>query len=168
MILYTPILPRPNSFRVLTSEDVIRGNASSTQLAKSPPSSRSTNILGQPVTTPLPYDPWAYGRPAPLRSRLLHSNVKTMMDPVCDVITNDDPEPKSSGCWWRHQGSNDLQPQKTFTLDTTFRNDFQKHSGVNGSTRHSSNPNKTPAIGGGLWPRVRFKYYVGQVRDVFE
>jgi len=145
-----PLFSRPNSFRVLTSEDDIRCNAYSTRLDKSSHSSPSTNILGQTVLTPLPYDPWAYGRPAPIRSRLLRGNVKTMMDPVSDVITND-PELESPGCWWRHRGPNDLPPPKTFKLDTTFRKDYQKHSGINGSTRHSSNPNKTPAIGGGMW-----------------
>lgn len=147
---------KPNSFRVLYPEN--GGGSSAVKRAPSYEQNLSTNtsnILGQSGSASQAYDGrfYLYGRPAPQRSRPILGNVKTMLYPVSYIATSeaDDAWPCCSAKDRKLEMTSHPPPPR-HTLDTTFRDDFRDRTTTSGmrvsNGRHTSNPNKTPAVGG--------------------
>ena len=106
------------------------------------------NLLGQHSADERPSGEHRYNRPNPNHVNFLRQDVKLLNEPICNVYTKE-TRPEQNH-WWPHRSSNEPLAAAPHTLDTTVRSDYQFRGGdIQGSTRHSSNPNKEPALGSG-------------------
>lgn len=135
----------PNSYRVISQQAEPIG---AERLSKLPPILQmpDVNILGQGSSDTRSTSEFRHNRPNPLHVNFLRQDVKLLNEPVCNVYTK---ETRPQQCdWWPHQSSDKPLAKPPHTLDSTVRSDYQyRGSGIKGNTRHSSNPNKEPALG---------------------
>lgn len=87
-------------------------------------------------------------RPHPEATDFLRHNVLFLNEPVCSVHTEETQAEQES--WWPSRTSDKPLEAPSYTVNTTFRQDFRKRKGPTpAATRHSSNPNKEPSKGAG-------------------
>lgn len=137
---------RPNSYRVMTAQaETIQPPA---PISTYSATMANINVIGQDLADDArPIIDYRHNRPNPLHVGFLSQNVALLNEPICDVYTAiTRPEQHR---WWPHRTSNDPLKVSEHTLDTTARADFQYRGENEINTRHSSNPNKEPALGSG-------------------
>jgi len=144
---------RPNTFRVLGEDAECHFSClvNAPQSASAAGHGKETDILGADISRSTVE--WRANRKNGFHkheyAQFLHSDVKSLMNPICRVrglTASDDYSER----WWEHEAS--LQPtlvQTQYSRNSTSRADFppQPHNTAP-NTRHSANPNKTPAVGG--------------------
>lgn len=89
-------------------------------------------------------------KPHPGSCGFLRHNVRSLNEPICSVYT-DIPSDQQQH-WWPSRVSNEPLQIPPRTIDTVYRVDFlekEQKTVPFGSTRHTSNPNKEPALGTG-------------------
>lgn len=89
-------------------------------------------------------------KPHPGSCGFLRHNVRSLNEPICSVYT-DIPSDQQQH-WWPSRVSNEPLQIPPRTIDTVYRVDFLEEEQKTvpfGSTRHTSNPNKEPALGTG-------------------
>lgn len=106
---------------------------------------RKTEVLPKPVPD------YRINRPHPGSCGFLRHNVRLLNEPICSVYTELTKDDQSQ--WWPSRVSNESLQVPPRTNDTIYRADFveqEKAAGTAfGSLRHTSNPNKEPALGTG-------------------
>ena len=103
-------------------------------------------------------------KPHPGSCGFLRHNVRLLNEPICSVYT--DVPADGNQHWWPSRVSNEPLQVPPRTNDTIYRVDFieDKHDQATpfGSSRHTSNPNKEPALGTGT--QYPF-YYIHLFKD---
>ncbi|XP_064603597.1 uncharacterized protein LOC135469011 [Liolophura sinensis] len=144
----------PDTFRVISTE--------AEGLHRPLPASSATQLplydeLQVQKPTPYVYDretqvlpkglpDYRANRPHPEATDFLRHNVLFLNEPVCSVHTGETQA--DQGSWWPSRTSDKPLEAPSYTVNTTFRQDFRKRKGVTpAATRHSSNPNKEPSKG---------------------
>ena len=147
----------PNTYRVISGE----AEQILVQRPRKPSEvfTPDVNTIGQlpDVKLPSPYD-HRQNRPNETHVGFLNSDVRILNAPICDVYTKrtQDEQP----LWWPHRNDGEKLKAPGHPLDSTCRYDYQyRGNEVRGSTRHSSNPNKSPALGSGKFSLTLFVRY---------
>ncbi|CAH1792566.1 unnamed protein product [Owenia fusiformis] len=102
--------------------------------------------IGGPVAETRPREDHRLNNPHPTSCGFLRSNVKLLMDPVCDVHTITTQHEQDS--WWPHRESQSKLKVPDHTLDTTARKDFQYRGDGKPQASKHCNPEKNAALGG--------------------
>ncbi|XP_045165895.2 uncharacterized protein LOC123529578 [Mercenaria mercenaria] len=88
-------------------------------------------------------------RPHPGSCGFLRHNVRSLNEPICSVYTEITKDEQNQ--WWPSRISNEPLQVPPRTNDTIYRGDFLERERPTGSAfgslRHTSNPNKEPALG---------------------
>lgn len=104
---------------------------------------KKTEVLPKPVPD------YRVHRPHPGSCGFLRHNVRLLNEPICSVYTELTRDEQNQ--WWPSRVSNEPLQVPPRTNDTIYRGDFVERERTAeitfGSLRHTSNPNKEPALG---------------------
>ena len=97
-------------------------------------------------------------KPHPGSCGFLRYNVRFLNEPVCSVFT--DCTKSEQQQWWPSRTSNEPLHEPPKTKDTIYRADFSSERECiqldPGSTRHTANPIKEPALGIGMSSEIGY------------
>ena len=104
---------------------------------------RQTEVLPKSVPD------FRVNKPHPGNCGFLRNNVRLLNEPICSVFTS--TTHNEQNMWWPSRTSKEPLDVPPKTTDTIYRGDFQFDGERTSAkaTRHSSNPNKDPALGTG-------------------
>lgn len=104
---------------------------------------RQTDVLPRSVPD------YRANRPHPGSCGFLRHNVRVLNEPVCSVYTASSHDEQN--LWWPSRTSNEPLNVPPQTKDTVYRGDYMQDASEriqsSGSTRHSANLNREPALG---------------------
>ena len=135
----------PNSYRVISADAETYGS----RTEPGPFTMPEQNLISQPPDSNRPMREHRYNHPNPGHVGFLRHDVKLLNEPVCNVYTVATHHDQHN--WWPNDTTESPSVNAPYALDSTVRQDYQwRGSEVIKNTRHSSNPNKIPALGSGM------------------